>query len=95
MVDVDARRVGRLGMLAAGAQAQSKPRLVEYNGGEHEDCDSNVGGNAGVLEQQRSDKRYSAKYGNRGDPEGIGKLYLLYALNDAGHEDGKRGGEHV
>ena len=95
MVDVDARRIGRLGMLAAGAQAQAKPRLIKYNRGNYKNSDSNVGGDIGVLEQQRSDKRYLTQHGNGGDTEGIGKLYLLHALDDAGHEDGERGGEHV
>ena len=54
LIDVDAHRVRRLGVLAAGAQAQAEAGLVEDDGQHHIDEDADVGGQVGLVEQQVS-----------------------------------------
>ena len=49
-VHVDAQGVGRLGILTAGPQAQSKPGFVEQDGQHNEQQDAHLGGQIHLVE---------------------------------------------
>ena len=56
LVDVDAQRIRRLGIFAAGAQAQAEARLIEQDRQDDEKQDADVGRKVDLVDERLAEK---------------------------------------
>ena len=94
-VYVHAHAVRRLRVFAARAQPQAKARFVQHHSRYRQHRKAQIGGDIGILEQQRPQHGNIAQHRYLGDAEGVGERDLLHAADHTGGKNSECRSEHV